>query len=316
MTEKDKPSRASAPRISVIMVTYNSASCLRPTLEAVLSQTYPNFEIILLDNASRDASLAIAREFQGERLRVIASPVNRGFAGGNNDAVRQSSGEIILLLNPDAVLMEFKVLDALAQAFTGPNAPKDVGIVGGKLLAEDGVTLLHCGGVIDPCAHTALLGRGEEDQGQWDAAVPVDFVIGAALALRRELWNALGGFDEDLNPAYYEDADLCLRCRRLGKQVYYWPPLAAIHHENVSTEYKSESFWWFHHRNRMWFQVKSHNLFGILFKVLPHEAQWYFSPQSRGLRRFMLKIYYYTFRRYVARRILRIKPRPYGLDQP
>ena len=312
MTDKPQSPR-SGPRISVIMVTYNSASCLRPTLEAVLGQTYPNFEVILLDNASRDASLAIAREFQGERLRVIAGKVNRGFAGGNNDAVRQSTGEIILLLNPDAVLTDFGALAAVAQAF-GPSAPRDVGVIGGKLLAEDGVTLLHCGGVIDPCAHTSLLGRGEEDNGQWDSPLPVDFVIGAALALRRELWNALGGFDEDLNPAYYEDADLCVRCRRLGRQVYYWPRLAAVHHENVSTEYKSEAFWWFHHRNRMWFQVKSHNLFGILFKVLPHEAQWYFSPQSRGLRRFMLRIYYYTLRRYAARRILHLKPRPYGLD--
>jgi GT2 family glycosyltransferase len=89
------------------------------------------------------------------------------------------------------------------------------------------------------------------------------------------------------------------------------PSLAAIHRENVSTEYKSPAFWWFHHRHRLWFQVKNHGLFGILFRVFPAELKWYCSPQSRGLRKFMLKIYYYTLRRFIARRILRLKPKPF-----
>lgn len=299
------------PLISVIIVTYNSASCLQPTLEALLSQDYPNYEVILLDNASRDASLAIAREFEGDRLRVIANKTNRGFAGGNNDAVRASRGEIVFLLNPDAVLTENASLGEVAAALGRHAESAELGIIGGKLLAEDGVTLLHCGGVIDRCAHTALLGRGEEDSGQWECPAEVDFVIGAALALRRELWDALGGFDEDFSPAYYEDTDLCLRCRRLGRRVFYWPRLQLIHRENVSTEYKSDSFWWMHHRHRLWFQVKNHGLFGILFQVLPAEARWYCSSQSRGLRKFMLRIYYYTLRRFVARKILRLRPRPF-----
>jgi GT2 family glycosyltransferase len=300
------------PRISVIVVTYNSAACLTPTLEAALGQDYPNYEIVLLDNASRDGSLAIAREFQGERLRVIASPVNRGFAGGNNDAVAASRGEIVFLLNPDAILLGPGALDEVAAALAGPAARRGAGIIGGKLLAEDAVTLLHCGGVIDPCAHTILLGRGEEDQGQWDSPQEVDFVIGAALALPRDLWDALGGLDEDFSPAYYEDTDLCLRARRLGRRVIYWPRLAAIHRENVSTEYKSPSFWWFHHRNRLWFLVKNHSVPGILLKVIPHELRWYCSSQSRGLRRFMLRVYYHTLRRFIARRILRRRPRPFA----
>lgn len=304
---------ASVPLISVIIVTYNSASCLRPTLESLLDQDYPNFEAILLDNASRDASLAIAREFEGERLRVIANPVNRGFAGGNNEAVGASSGRIVFLLNPDAILLGPGALGEVAAAFGGPASPPNLGIIGGKLLAEDGVTLLHCGGVIDACAHTALLGRGEEDNGQWECPAEVDFVIGAALALRRETWDRLGGFDEDFGPAYYEDTDLCLRCRRLGFNVLYWPRLALIHRENVSTPYLSESFWWLHHRHRLWFQIKNHSFYSILFKVLPAEARWYCSSHSRGVRRFMLKIYYYTLRRFIARRLLRLKPKPFGV---
>ena len=302
------------PSISVIIVTYNSASCLQPTLEALLSQEYANFEVILLDNASRDASLAIAREFEGDRLRVLVSKINRGFSGGNNDAVRASNGQIVFLLNPDAVLNDAGALGEVAAVFAGGAVAAEPGIIGGKLLAEDGLTLLHCGGAVDACAHTALLGRGEEDNGQWDCPAEVDFVIGAALAIRRELWDELGGFDEDFAPAYYEDTDLCRRSRQLGRKVYYWPRLALIHRENVSTEYKSEAFWWFHHRHRLWYQCKSHSLFGILFKVLPAEFGWYFSPRSRGLRKFMLRIYYYTLRRYVARRILRLRPKLFGVD--
>jgi len=297
------------PLISVIIVTYNNAACLRPTLDAVFAQNYPQYEIILVDNASQDESLVIAREYTRPNYKIIANATNRGFAGGNNDAVAASRGEIVFLVNPDAIL-EPTALTEVARAFA---ERPDLGILGAKLMAADGKTILHCGGHIDAAAHTALYGIGELDQGQRDEIEEVDFVIGAAYALRRELWDRLGGFDEDFNPCYYEDTDQCLRCRRMSYKVLYWPRLRVIHPDRTqsadfakSAAYQSPTFWWYHHRHRLWFQFKNASLLGLLFRVIPAELRWYFSAQSAGLRKFMLKIYYYTLRRYVARKILRI----------
>ena len=293
------------PLISIIIVSYQSAACLRGALAAVLAQDYPNYEVILVENASTDQSLAVAREFEPRGLNIIVNTTNRGFAGGNNDGVRASRGEIVFLVNPDA-LMDPGCLREVALAFA---SRADLGILGAKLVDADGRTLLHCGGRVDAAAHCQLDGRGEIDRGQWDSVREVHFVIGAAYAVRRELWDRLGGFDEDFNPCYYEDTDQCLRCRRLGYKVLYWPRVRLIHPESVkSCVFGTPAFWWNHHRHRLWFQCKNASLLSLLFRVLPIEARWYCSRQSVGLRALMLKIYYYTFRRYVARKILRISP--------
>src|SRR5690349_9452432 len=129
------------PSISIVIVTWNSAAHLRPTLESVFRQDYPDYEVILVDNDSRDDSLAIAREFEPRGLRIIAGRVNRGFGGGNNDGVAASRGELVFLLNPDTEL-EPRALHEIAAAFA---AHPDAGILGAKLIAPDGETILHCG---------------------------------------------------------------------------------------------------------------------------------------------------------------------------
>lgn len=290
------------PSISLIIVTFNSAPFLRATLASVLAQDYPDYEVILVDNASADDSLAIAREFEPRGLRILANKTNRGFSGGNNDGAAASRGQIVFLVNPD-VTMEPGCLDEVARAFA---ERPDLGILGAKLLAPDGVTLLHCGGTIGIPPHCALLGRGERDAGQWDQPLEVEFVVGAALALRRPLWERLGGLDEDFNPAYYEDTDLCARCRRLGLKVLYWPRVRLMHHENVSCEYKSQAFWRLHHQNRFWFTLKNFPLPTLALRVLPAELGWLLSPNSKGVRRLMVKIYLKSLRRYLRRALLAI----------
>lgn len=281
------PQSSVLPRLSVIVVTYNSASRLRPTLDALFEQDYPGgFEAILVENASKDDSLAIAREYESRGLRVIPRDTNRGFAGGNNDGVAASHGEFVFLLNPDAIL-EPGGLREIARAL---GERPDAGIVGAKLVTEDFKTILHCGGEIGTQAHCRLFGRGEEDRGQHDAPAEVEFVVGAALGIRRDVWDALGGFDEGFNPAYYEDADLCFRCRQKGWKVLYWP-VRLRHHENVSVPYLSPSFLRMHHRNRLWFLVKNTGIAKLLFVVAPAEVRWLLSHHSRGLRRICARLY-------------------------
>ena len=150
----------------------------------------------------------------------IVNASNRGFADGNNIGVASSGSELVVLLNPDAVMEERYCLREIANGFIQRS---DMGILGAKLLRDDRWTLDHCGGRIGVPAHGHLFGHGEIDNGQWDEVREVEYVMGALLATRRRIWDRLGGFDEYFNPIYYEDVDLCLRCRRLGSQVLYWP---------------------------------------------------------------------------------------------
>lgn len=282
--------------ISVIVVSHNSGRFLRRTLETVLQQTSPEFELVFVDNASTDDSIASARSFADPRMSIIEAKTNRGFAGANNDAARKASGDIFLILNPDTELPP----DFLAQLDRSFADNPKAGILGAKILAPDRKTLLHCGGRIGWNAHCRHFGRGREDCGQYDVPREVEYVTGAALAVRAAVWQQLGGFDETFYPAYYEDTDLCVRCRKAGWKVLYDPRLCLLHHEGVSLEYKSMQFWEMHHRNRLWFTLKNHSFWILLTRALPAEIAWFASKRSKGVRRLVAPMY----PRLLARRFL------------
>lgn len=297
------PRRPPLVTLTVVLVTYNSAAHLRPTLEALFAQRYARFEAILVDNASTDDSLAIAREFAPRGLRIIASRENLGFCGGNNVGAAAGTGAIVLLLNPDAILPP----DGLRRFVQAFRAHPRTGAVGGKFITADRTTLLHCGGHVGFPAHCTAYGRGEPDEGQCDEPRRVDYVTGAALATPRRLWERLGGLDEDYFPAYYEDTDYCARVRRAGYAVWYWP-IPIVHEENVSTEYKSPAFLRMHHGNRMRYMVKNLGVGALLFRALPAEAAWLWSWHSKGARRVCARLLPGVAWLFIKRRLLRLPP--------
>jgi GT2 family glycosyltransferase len=292
------------PTLSVVLVAYNSAAHLRETLDALFAQDHPAFEAILLDNASRDDSLAVARGYESRGLRVVAGASNRGFAGGNNDAVALARGRIVVLLNPDAVFESPSALRAIEAAFA---ARPDLGVLGAKLLFPGGETVQHMGLAMGIPAHCTELGRGDPDAA-WPDPVEVETVIGALFAVRRELWDRLQGFDEFYNPAYYEDSDFCARVRAAGLKVVCDPAVRLVHYENVSTEYKSPQFFWMHHKGRLWYTAKNLPPATLLFRAVPAEIAWFCSAGARGNRRLLLPIYWMIAKRFVRRRLLRLGP--------
>ena len=209
--------------LSILIVTFNSGEAIQGCLDALFEMPDPTHEIVIVDNASTDDSVKRVRVY-GDRVRLVESPVNRGFAGGMNLAARQASGEVLVLLNPDA-RPEAGWGDALRAAFEDPS----VGVVGSKGLYPDG-RIQHMGGQIDPAtAYATHIGDGEVDRGQYDNVSDVDFVSGFALATRRSLWNSLGGLCEEFFPAYYEEIDYCYRARRLGQRVAMAPAARVLH---------------------------------------------------------------------------------------
>lgn len=190
--------------VSVIVVTYNSASCIRKCLASVFAQTGVPFECIVIDNASADDTRAAAAEFP---VRLIASPENVGYGRGNNLGFAASSGRYVYLLNPDAQL---DGSDALAKLCRAMDAHPRWGISGTLIRSPEGETE----------SPPALQYPGQRHTRSDFSELPgkIAWVLGASLVVRREVFAALEGFD----PGFFhasEDTDLCLRARKQGWEI-------------------------------------------------------------------------------------------------
>jgi len=240
------------PRVSIVLVTYQSAPYLTACCAALRALRYdPPPQIVVVDNASQDNSVALVRQFLPEAL-LLPQETNLGFSGGVRCGVAASSGEILALLNPDTVVDPYW-LAALVETLAGPRC----GIAGSKIVDLDGQRLRHAGGVLrwpDILAHHR--GEGERDTGQYETAEAVEFVTGASLALRRALWERLDGLDPGFFPGYFEDVDLCWRARELGAECWYTPRSVLRHGEGASTGSFSGAFYYYHHLNRLRFACK------------------------------------------------------------
>lgn len=233
------------PSVTLVVVAYGHAAQLPATLDALQALAYPadRREIIVVENG--DGSADVARSYAG--ARVLEPGRNLGFGGGCNLGVAQSSGEIVALINPD-----LQPRPDFLRALVAALADETIGVVGAKLLYPDGQTIQHAGGYVqDPLLLVQHYGYGKPDRGAYDTAREVEFVTGAALAIRRSTWDALGGMDESFYPAYYEDADLCLRVRQEGLSIRYEPAAVAIHQEAVALGKGSESYHRLYHLNRL-----------------------------------------------------------------
>lgn len=261
------------PLISIIIVLYNSAGVIGPCVESLAGLDYSPFELILVDNGSSDGSPLLARQTARDAgVRCVMSSLgkNRGFAAANNHGFRLSSGEIALLLNPDTEVFE-DTLDALARAFAEDGR---TGIAGCKIYYPDRSTLQHAGGFIRDNGLTMHYGEGKTDSGQFEQRRDVAYVTGAAMAVRRSVFEEAGMLDEGYFPAYFEETDLCLRVRRMGYRVVYVPRARAVHHEATTTGKYSERFFYLYHKNRVRFLLKNYSWRFLLDRSLPLEERW------------------------------------------
>jgi GT2 family glycosyltransferase len=214
--------------VSVVIVTWNSAPFLRRCLAALAAQTYPDIELIHIDNASSDDSVAIVRGC--ETAQHIMNDTNRGFSAAVNQAVRIANGEFVLLLNPDAYLEPEYVSSLVATL-------ENFGMATGKLLQAEsglidskGIRMTRSGRHFD-------VGQGLRDQP--DNRREVFGVSGAAAMYRMAFIRdvTVGGefLDEDFF-AFREDADVAWRGRLFGWKAVYVPEAVAHHVRTVTPE--------------------------------------------------------------------------------
>ena len=274
--------------VSIVILTWNSESFVDTCLESISWQTRGDYELVIVDNASRDKTLERVELSPFGRIvsKVIANKENIGYAGGNNVGWRAASGKIIIFLNPDTVV-EPRWLEELAGALE--HEPQ-AAVAGCKIFYPNTRTLQHAGGIIHPNGMTTHRGNGEEDRGQYDEICEMDYVTGAAIAVRRDFLESVGGFDEEYFPAYFEESDLCYRARKRGKKVLYVPKAALYHFESPGVVKFSPRFYELYYRMRMRFVLKNFSRWEILTKALPFELRWMLKePQARGFRLMQLR---------------------------
>lgn len=219
-----------APTVSALLVTWNSLELLPACLSALRAQEPALAEIVVVDNGSTDGTVEHLREQPD--VDVVANPANLGFAAANNQAIAASTGEVVLLVNADAVLEPGYVAACVAH-FRRP----EVGSVTGRLVRPDPP------GVLDSTGHNVFSNGWAENRGElledsgFDAAEEVFGVCAAAALYRRAALDdvAVDGqvFDETYF-SYIEDVDLDWRLRWRGWRAWYEPRARAIHHRSAS----------------------------------------------------------------------------------
>jgi GT2 family glycosyltransferase len=215
------------PRASVVIPTWDGADLLRQALLSLRAQTLQDFEVVVVDNGSRDHTAAmLSAEFP--EVRVVWFPENRGFAPAVNAGVRTARGDVVALLNNDAEA-EPGWLAALVAAL---DRRPDVGAVASKMLNASDPSLIDSAWDAMGLAPFNV-GRGEPDGPRFNSGREVLSACAGAAAYRREFFDRVGHFDEDFF-AWFEDVELGIRGQLAGYRCWY-EPAAVVRHRFSST---------------------------------------------------------------------------------
>ena len=220
-----------APEVTVIIPVYGKFQLTYDCI-ASIRQALPerDFEVIVVDDASPDETV-LAPLVLGAGVRVVRNERNLGFVKSCNRGAELARGSYLFFLNNDT-LVRPGWLDQLVQTF---ERLPGVGVAGSKLINGDG-TLQESGGIIWRMGDGWNWGRGADpDEPRYSYLRDADYVSGAALMIRRALFEQLGGFDLAFAPAYYEDTDLCFRVRQAGWRVVVQPLSVVVHLEGQTS---------------------------------------------------------------------------------
>jgi GT2 family glycosyltransferase len=229
---------ASHDLVSVTLVTYNSGRFIKRCLESVLAQKYPALEVIVVDNASSDGTADILEQFESS-CRIVYNQENSGFAAAQNQAIALSSGEWVLTLNPDVLL-----LPNFVQALVDAGQVDDrIGTVCGKLLSirsnfdlPEQQLVDSTGIYFTPMLRHLDRGSLEVDNGHYTNAEYVFGATAAAALYRREMIDDIAVDDEFFDSdffVYREDADVAWRAQLMGWRCMYTPYARGYHVRNV-----------------------------------------------------------------------------------
>ena len=263
-----------AKKISIVIVSYNVryyiVQCIESVRRAIAGL---DAEIIVVDNHSKDDTVAFLRENFPD-VRLMASQSNLGFSRGNNMAIREAQGEYILLLNPDTVVGE----RVLQEAVSFMDAHPEAGGAGVQMLNVDGTCALESRRALPTpwVSFMKMMGSTERyymSHLSWDSPQQIEIISGAFCLLRRKALDQIGLLDETFF-MYGEDIDMSYRLLKGGWQNWYLP-LQILHYKGESTEKTSFRYVHVFYQAMLIFFRKHYGHLSLLI-TLPIKAAIYF----------------------------------------
>jgi len=250
------------PLVSIITVNYDHPEVTLALLKSLRLITYPNIEIIVVDNASPNDDPSILKSSYPEII-FIQSSVNLGFAGGNNLGIHKAQGKYFFFLNNDTEVEAGFLEPLVAKCESDPK----IGAVSPKIkyyALPD--TIQFCGQA--PMNHFTMrshgIGHGVIDQGQFETDAPTHFVHGAAMMVPRSVIEKVGLMPECYF-LYYEELDWCASIKRAGYQLWYVHNSEILHKESISTGKLSPFKTYYMNRSRLLYLRR--NVKGVTFAV-------------------------------------------------
>jgi len=296
------------PKISIIIINYNTEHFLKTCIESLQNQTYKNKEIIIIDNNSKDNSCTYLQKKWDQSTTIICNPDNKGYSGAANQGINISTGDYIMLLGPDIQYEK----DYIENSIKKLEQDQKIGVLGGKLKKYDykkgektnkidsvGLFSYKNRRIID-------LGQGQEDKGQFDQETEVFGISGASPIYRKTALEEIKlptPYNEYLDNDFFmykEDIDISWRLRLKGWKAYYIPTAVAHHGRGTGTlkdhnhtavlknRSKLTKFQkYYSYRNQRLMQLKNeflkgfiHDLFPIIWKeILITGYILFFEPQ-------------------------------------
>ena len=231
------------PLVSIIVLNYNAGGLLADCVKSLYDTSYNNYEIIVVDNASKDGSQKKCKE-RFDQIKLIENKENLGYCEGNNVGIKQATGEFIVILNPDT-LIEPNWLTELVSAYKkhgeGLYQPKIISLYEENILQSTG-NMMHIFGF------GFARDKGVPDSSQRKDVEQIGYASGTCLFTSQSVLKKVGVFDPFLF-LYHDDLDLGWRAAQLGIKSYYVPLSLIYHVESYSLKWSSKKFFWLE-RNR------------------------------------------------------------------
>ena len=233
----------SSPLVSIIILNYNAGNLLLNCVDSVFKSTYPNFEVLVVDNISTDNSHIICKE-KFEKIHLIKNKENLGYCEGNNVGIRNADGEFIVILNPDTIV-EPNWLNHLMSAYSkfgeGLYQPKFFSL-NEKLVLQSTGNMLHIFGF------GFARDKGKADDEKIKSVEKINYASGTCLFTSKIVLDKIGLLDPFLF-LYHDDLDLGWRAAQIGINSFYVPQSIIYHAESYSIKWSSKKFYWLE-RNR------------------------------------------------------------------
>ncbi len=255
---------AKYPKVSIISINYNGASVTCELLESLKQITYPNIEVIVVDNASKEDPSTIQKNHPW--IKFISSESNLGFAGGNNLGLHAASGDYFLLLNNDTEV-DAGFLEPLVELMEND---KTIGVASPKIIFHHSPGVIQFAGFnpINPyTGRGTSIGFGQQDTGQYNQSHETSRAHGAAMMISRKVVEKVG-LMADLYFLYYEEMDYCERIKKAGFSIWYEAGSVIYHKESMSTGKGSTLKTYYLTRNRLLYQRRNVDGMQLILSII------------------------------------------------